>query len=263
MKWLERISNSLRKLGAVPSKPYIPYFPVSIDQQELCQQIAEFLKLSIDDVRRYYEVYQALHIQHQYQQRFGERKTLCFEEAFVLYVLIQRFPPKIVVEIGTQYGKSTRRILDILKSSHSNAPVICFDVLNQVKYFTPSEAEVIVKDVTDTVRQEVFEKYQSGLLYLDARPYSLLKNVIRTSLEYPGWIVTVHDCSRGICNPAMSLRKDDPNVTSETGVWERHVLADVFGIRHPLDTHLDDLLTSTHHLKVFDTPPGLAAILPK
>jgi hypothetical protein len=60
----------------------------------------------------------------------------------------------------------------------------------------------------------------------------------------------------------MTLDRADSNVTSLTGVWERYVLAETFGIADPLDPALDDLETPSHRLRVFGTPHGLALIVP-
>ena len=259
---LGRLKKQMRMIFDQASNDYTPNLSITVDPHELCLHLAELLQLPVADVEYFYTTYQAFHEQHQYQQHFGERKTLCFEEAFILFALIHRLQPSTIIEIGTQYGKSTRRILDMRSLANSNAPVICFDVTNQVEYFTSEEASLLLKDVTNTVRQDIFEQYQGGLIYLDAHPYHLLKNVIQAVLDYPQWLIAIHDCGKGLCNPKMPLRKDDLNITSATGHWERHVLAEVFGIANPLSPQLDDYTRLTHHLKIFDTPHGLAVIMP-
>ena len=62
----------------------------------------------------------------------------------------------------------------------------------------------------------------------------------------------------------MRISKEDSAlITSRTGHWERHVLAEIFGVDNPLDSSLDDRETETHRLRVFETPHGLAVIMPK
>jgi hypothetical protein len=61
----------------------------------------------------------------------------------------------------------------------------------------------------------------------------------------------------------MALPKDDLQVPISTGFWERHVLTEVFGIDEPLSDHLDWLETATHWLRIFNTPHGLAVLVPK
>jgi hypothetical protein len=243
---------------------YKPKIPSFIDQNVLVRQVSDFFNLPLADVRWHYERYRILHDLKRYSDILGERKTLCFEEAFIIYVILACFRPPTIVEIGTQYGKSTRRIIDIKDLMKTNSRVICYDVVDEVKHFTPDEAQLILNDVTHTFRQDVLGAYAPGMIYLDAHPYHLLKNVISEFLSYPGdCILAIHDCSRGLCNPNMTLSRDELNITSNTGVWERHVLAEIFGVKNPMSDQLDDIYTSTHHLKVFGTPHGLAVIQPK
>jgi hypothetical protein len=61
----------------------------------------------------------------------------------------------------------------------------------------------------------------------------------------------------------MELAKDDLKVSSLTGIWERHVLAEAFGLADPLSQQLDNLETDTHRLRIFSTPHGLGVITPK
>ncbi len=61
----------------------------------------------------------------------------------------------------------------------------------------------------------------------------------------------------------MTLKKDNPGVTSFTGIWERHVLAEIFGIPDPLSEQLDRLETATYQLCIFSTPHGLGVLVPK
>src|SRR5262249_54050436 len=123
---------------------------------------------------------------------------------------------------------------------------------------------LVRRNLAGCFRKEVLGAFEPGLLYVDVHGYGLLREVLTETLAGPGtWALALHDCGRGLCNPQMTLARDDPNVTSLTGVWERHVLAEVFGVDDPLDTRLDRLETSTHRVQIFDTPHGLAVILPR
>ena len=61
----------------------------------------------------------------------------------------------------------------------------------------------------------------------------------------------------------MTISKDDPNITSSTGVWERYILAEICGCSDPHDPRIDDFETASHRFRVFDTRHGLALIVPK
>lgn len=246
--------------GGGQYKPHIP----SVDQVALIGAVADFFGLPLVKVKSHYKTYLKVHRRKRYAQ-LGERKTLCFEEAFIIYVIVKLFRPgPTIVEIGTQFGLSTRRIIDITNLAGLDSRVICFDIEDQVKHFSPGEAQLILKDVTHTFGQDVLGIHAPGLIYLDAHPYCLLKNVISEVLNYSGdLILAVHDCSLGLYNPNMKLRKDAPNITSHTGMWERHVLAEVFRVADAASDALDVAETPTHRLNIFDTPHGLGVIVPK
>jgi hypothetical protein len=75
-------------------------------------------------------------------------------------------------------------------------------------------------------------------------------------------VLAIHDCGRGLCNPRMSIARDDPDVTSTTGVWERHILAEVFGVDDPRSERLDCAESPSHRLAIFDTRHGLGVVRP-
>jgi hypothetical protein len=120
-----------------------------------------------------------------------------------------------------------------------------------------------VGDLTGRFRTAVLEAYEPGLVFVDTHPYRLLREAVAETVADGRWSLAVHDCGRGLCNSRMSLSRDDPAVTSLTGVWERHVLAEVFGVPGPFDPRLDRLETPSHRLRIFETPHGLALILPR
>jgi hypothetical protein len=243
---------------------YRPYIPPSVDQIALMGQAAGYFGLPSAEVRSHYKAYRAFHLDQGYEQHLGERKTLCFEEAFLLYMAAFRARPSNVVEIGTQYGRSTRRIVDLLKLLGLDSKVTCFDVVDQVQFVSKNEIQLVLHDVTYDFSIRVLEKIAPGLIYLDAHPYMLVKNVITEFLKWshshPS-VLAIHDCSLGLYNPNMRLSKEAPaeEIGSKTGHWERHVLSEVFAA--PNET-LDDLTSHSHRLRIFGTPHGLALVTP-
>jgi glycosyltransferase involved in cell wall biosynthesis len=253
----------LARPAAAPEIPFAPIFPEKIDEVKVVAETAEFLGYQPEDVARMLAAYRNLHEKEGYASRFGEMKTLAFEEAFILCVLCSLVRPKTIVEIGAQQGRSTRRIVDFKNWLGLACPVVSYDTTAEVIHATRDEVDLHCEDLTGRFRQEVLEKNASGMIFLDAHPYRLLEEAITETLAFPGeWALAIHDCSPGICNPHMTLSKDDPQISSHTGIWERHILAEAFGVADPLDPQLEKAATATHKLRIFSTRHGLGLIVP-
>jgi glycosyltransferase involved in cell wall biosynthesis len=243
---------------------FVPSIPDRVDEEKLVEEVGRFFGLARADVENRLRIYRSVHEAKDYARRLGEFKTLCFHEAFVLSVLLGLMRPRTIVEVGTGDGRATRRILDLVTLLGLDSRVVCFDPAPQVRHFAPQEATVIARDVTGRFAEEVLDAYPPGLIFLDVHAYATLHEAVGRTMAHPGrWALAAHDCGRGLCNPHMTLAKEDGNVTSSTGVWERHVLAELFGVADPLSRQLDGAQTATHRLRVFDTPHGLGVILPR
>ncbi len=240
---------------------YYGRLPAKIDHDVLITQASKYFGLPLLTVTNHFKDYLEFHEKHGYAQSLGERKTFSFEEAFLFYLLSYYLHPTRVVEIGVQYGRSTRRILDILDMLHLKSDVICFDIANELKFVKQNEVTLHIHDVTHDFTRTVLDELSPTLIYLDARPYPLLKNVISEFIEWsrtrPAALL-IHDCSPYLFNPHMTVgREDYTAISSTTGVWERHALAEVFNTSND---QIDDLITPYHHLQIFETPHGLAVV---
>lgn len=244
---------------------YYPNFPV-VPEESLFAEIAKFFSISLDEVKSIWKEYQTLS-PRQYGEKYGgewERKHLCTEEAFLLFMLLKKFPVPSVVEIGTQYGKSTRRIVDMKKMLGNTAPIVCYDIVDSVKYFSSDEAELRLKDLTDSFKEEVLDRLPPGLIYLDAHPYGLLEEVLGEVVKDGRWIIAVHDCGLGLCNPHMTIPKSVYEyITSRSGLWERYVLAPLFGFKRAEDPAMNDSANDTYRMRIFSTLHGLAVLVPR
>jgi hypothetical protein len=256
-KKLKRLFNKLHLPGQ-----YYPHI-TAVDHPTLINQAADYFFLSQQQTQAQYQRYLRFHQAKGYEATLGESRTLCFEEAFLVFLTAQHLRPRQVVEIGTQYGKSTRRIVDMLALLELGSPVTCFDIVDQLQFVSHQEVQLILHDVTGDFQESVLTSFSPELIYLDAHPYDLLKNVVAQFIEWsrrrPA-ILAIHDCSPGLYNPRMRIPRDRPEaISSRTGVWERHALAEVFGAPAAA---LDDLATPSHRLRVFGTPHGLALLAP-
>jgi glycosyltransferase involved in cell wall biosynthesis len=246
-----------------PRSAFTPFIPARVDQEKLIADVGDFFGLKKADAAAMYSTYRALHDARGYAETLGELKTLCFEEAFVLCAALNTLRPRTLVAIGAQDGKALRRLVDIKNLLGLDCRVVAFDVADQRRHVGPDEAELVLKDLTGCFAREVLQAYEPGLVFHDEHSYALLREVITETLADGRWVLAVHDCGRGLCNPHMTLRKEDRGVTSHTGVWERHVLAEVFGVDLPTAPRLDDVATATHRLRIFETPHGLGVLRPR
>jgi hypothetical protein len=242
---------------------YLPHITSMVDLPGFFIEIQNFFNFPLEKVELEYKTYKNYSERMDYAIRFGEQKTLCFEEAFLLYLVAKINSPKNFCEIGTQYGKSTRRIIDIFKFLNQAPVCYCYDIVKEIRYVSDDEVRFNQHDLTADFEVDVLENKSPEIIFLDAHPYQLLNKIIREyiiwSSTYPS-ILAIHDCSRGLYRKKMDVPKDNPSIISSyTGLWERHVLAEVFQVP---DEKLDDLITTTHHLKIFPTPHGLALLAP-
>jgi len=242
---------------------YKPNFLRIIDEDSFLTGAADYFRLSRSEVKFSFDQYRAFTMEKRYAETLGEAKTLTREEAFLFVLSCQLVKPKSVVEIGTQYGKSTRRILDLLQFLQIKAPVACFDIIDEIKYVSHDEISLHIHDLTQDFHQVVLTQLKPSLIYLDAHPYHLLKNVLTQYLDWSKdqpCILAIHDCSKGLFKKRMHISPEEPSkITSRTGLWERHVLAEVF---NSTQSAIDSLKTPNHTLRIFDTQHGLAVISP-
>ncbi len=242
---------------------YRPLINSTVDLPVFFREIHSFFNLPIIRIEEEFSKYQAYSERMEYAKILGETKTLCLEEAFLLYLSAQVIRPRNFCEIGTQFGKSTRRILDIFNLLKLSPGCYCYDIVKDIRFVSDEEVCFIIRDLTHDFEVEVLQKTSPELLFLDAHPYELLKKIIN---EFVLWsdthpsILVVHDCSSGLYRQNMKIPKDKPSmVSSQTGLWERHVLSEIFKVS---DEQLNDLKTRTHRLKIFNTPHGIALIAP-
>lgn len=244
--------------------PYVPFIPDAVDEGLILRELVDALDVDAHALAEMLDAYRGFHRVKGYEYKLGELKTLCFEEAFILHAIFSVYRPQVVVEIGAQHGKATRRMLDSLALLGLEARVVTFDVLDQVEYFQPREAELIVDDVSGHFRERVLDRFNPDVVFVDVHRYGLLEEIVRETDQQSGRpVVAIHDCGSGLCNPHMTISKDDPGVTSSTGTWERHVLAAHFGIGDPLSGELDDARSVSHRLRIFSTPHGLGLLIPQ
>lgn len=255
---VERSYLPLLALTPRPSQEYTPQLNETQDHDELLEEAQEFFGLSAEAIARHYSQAIDLCRRERHSQTLGERKTLSFEEAFLLQVVMDQIRPRRIVQIGVEDGRSTRRILDVKHLLGLNSSVECLDDSPDRLATLPKD---VVSKVLDADSLANCGLCSGDLVYSDIRSRKVLENLVTLQQSGLGFTLALHDCAVGICNPRMSF--DQPEVetiSSWTGVWERHVLAKAFGVADPRSSALDDLTWNDLRLKIFSTPHGLAIV---
>jgi hypothetical protein len=233
-------------------------------KRSVIHTLSRLLSVQKRDIETLWHSFNKFYREHRYETTLGEAKTLNRLESFITYVMLGAHRPASIIEIGTFYGKSTRRIIDMKSALGLTALIFCYDISDNVSCFQPEEAKLILADITNDPRKHLAEYPAPRFIFLDARPYSLLKNVIQAYLEhFPDTIMTIHDCSPSLCKREMTMDRSCLEISSSTKIWERHVLAECFQKADPLSAELDDIDTPTHRMVIFDTTHGLALLIPK
>jgi len=244
--------------------PLQQWFTHQKQKKAVIRNLSWLLSIQQRDIETLWQSFDHFYREHRYETTLGEAKTLNRLESFITYVMLAAQRPASIIEIGTFYGKSTRRIIDMKSTLGLSAPIFCYDICDNVTCFLPEEAKLILADITIDPRKHLAAYPAPRFIFLDARPYHLLKNVIATYLEhFPDTIMTIHDCSSSLCKREMTMDRSCMEISSSTGIWERHVLAECFQKVDPLSPELDDIDTPTHRLMIFDTTHGLALLVPK
>ena len=240
------------------------HIPKCVNSQLILAQAADFFSMPIETVQASYQDYQSFYRSGNYRKTLGERNTLTYIESFLIYLAISTKKPQQVMEIGTSQGRSTRIINDILKAYNLYKPLVCFDIKDSLKFVLHNEVNLVITDITGHVTESALNVYQPDLIFLDAHPYHLLHSVISEFLEWSKSqqsLLIIHDCSSFFYSTRMMISKEDIQaISNRTGVWERHVLSDIFKVP---EKSVDKLQTETHMLRVFPTTYGLALLFSK
>lgn len=227
------------------------------------KQASKFFSQPIDKIQSVYNSYRDIYHKMKYKITLGDRNTLTLQESYLLYLAISLLQPSQVIEIGTSQGRSTRMIIDSLNYWGLNSHLVCFDIVDSLKFASHDEVTLILENITGHSRQSVFDKYNPEIIFLDAHPYPLLYNVIAEYLDWSKFhpsLLLIHDCSPTFYSPRMFISKDEPEaISNRTGLWERHVLCEIF---KTTSRYIDNFNTNTHQVRIFPTTYGLAMIRP-
>ncbi len=188
----------------------------------------------------------------------GYAKSLDVAEGFAAWALIKQVRPRVVVELGSQYGISARLWKEALNRYVPGHTLILCDQEDQRRYIGPREAIFVEGDALRTL-PGIFASYSVDLLFNDAHPYTLIRWSVEEAMRREVRVLAFHDVGRH--HPRGPFIADSARLTEaqkireshnygECGTWERHVAAEL------LDKSLlsqDSAETTQYRMQVFDS----------
>jgi|GEM_PF-1762804 len=196
----------------------------------------------------------------------GLAKSLDVAEGFAAWALVKRVRPKVVVELGVQYGISARLWKEALNAYVPEHELILCD-LADVRHLIGDDECVFLKGDARELLPGVFATRSVGILHNDAHPYNLIQWSVAEALKHKVPVLTFHDV--GHRHPRGPFRADSSRLSEEQrlangenwsqyGHWERHVIADVFDSRVLQE---DRVVGDAYRIQVFDSLYGFGTVL--
>jgi hypothetical protein len=195
----------------------------------------------------------------------GMSKSLDLAEGFALWALVKHLRPKLVVELGVQYGISSRLWKEALNAYVPNHRLILCDLEDHRRLIGDDEARFYQEDAAE-VLPRLFAEEQVDILHNDAHPYDLIRWSVDEAISHQVPCLTFHDVGRGPRNP---FRVESAHLTQEEkmrqslnwaeyGLWERHVMAELLS---PDLLHHDAATAHGWQVQIFDSLFGFGAAL--
>ena len=265
-RWLRRERQAIRNRLAVRTntRPGSVFF-----QRELCQLLGcdgEWLEETAAEYRACSVAWRYLSgLRSPSRKTDGFAKSLDVAEGFAAWALIKHTRPKVVVELGVQYGISSRLWKEALKAYVPEHELILCD-LEDKRYFIDDNECTFLRADARQVLPQLFASGEVGLLHNDAHPYDLIHWSVAEALRHKVAVLTFHDVGRGPRGPfklaSSQLSKEQRLANNENwaqyGTWERHVMAEVFDNKV---LHQDSVVGGSYRIQIFDSLFGFAVVM--
>jgi len=194
----------------------------------------------------------------------GVAKSLDVAEGLAVWSLVKHLRPMVVVELGVQYGVSSRLWKEALKRYVPGHELILCDLEDRRRFIRDDECTFIRGDACELL-PAVMKSHTVDLLHNDAHPYRLIRWSVEEGLKNAVGTFTFHDVGRG---PRVPFRVESAQMTFEEklahsedisgcGHWERHVMGELFDERI---LHEDTADTDRCAVQIFDSLFGFGAV---
>lgn len=154
-------------------------------------------------------------------------KTLSKEECRQIYLYMEEYKPKVVLEFGVQFGCSTAVFLQISKWLDLDIELHSWDIVDVVKSSCVNKKDFSfhVEDITGK-EEETLLKYQPDMIFLDAHPYHMTKALMKACVKHKINFLT-HDVNKRLYD-GLEARSGNFKRLETYGAWELYVLAELF-----------------------------------
>lgn len=195
----------------------------------------------------------------------GISKSLDVAEGFALWALVKHIRPSVVVELGIQYGISSRLWKEALTMYVPDHKLVLCDLEDKRRFIGDEECSFLQGDARQ-ILPHLFASEQVHILHNDAHPYDLIHWSVTEALKHKVPVLTFHDVGKGTRGPfkveSSQLSKEQKLANSENwaqyGTWERHVMADIFGKRVLCE---DEVEGDSFRVHIFDTLFGFGVVM--
>lgn len=157
-------------------------------------------------------------------------RTLSKKECEHVYDYFKVYRPKLMFEFGVQFGCSSRIFLEISKNLNTQTVLHSWDIRDAIKkqVINREDFSLHIEDVTGR-EKSVFDKYNPDMVYLDAHPYLLTKNIMEICIERRINFMT-HDVVSSIGYERTKKRTNNfTDFSIQTNAnWELYLLCKLF-----------------------------------
>lgn len=109
-------------------------------------------------------------------------KTLSAVECRAVFKYMKTYKPKTILEFGVQYGCSTRMFIEIAKSLGYKLNLHSWDIEEGYRFVKSNQFTFHKEDITGR-EKKIIEEYKPNLIFLDAHPYNLTKNLMELCVD--------------------------------------------------------------------------------